>query len=72
MPKYFFRLSTGDLVPEDGEELPDMEAVVTEAKAMARDLARNQSPSEIEGKSIVVSDITGAVVLIMPLPKSPL
>jgi hypothetical protein len=34
MPKYFFRLSTSDLIQEDGEELPDMEAVAA-AKAIA-------------------------------------
>ena len=72
MPTYFFRLSTSDLIHKDGEELPNLEAVAAEAKAIARDLARNQRPSEIEGKSIVVSDKTGAVVFRTPLPKPPL
>jgi hypothetical protein len=45
--------------------------VVAEAKAMARDLARNQRPSEIKGKSIIVSNKTGAVVFRAPLPKPP-
>lgn len=28
MPKYFFRLSTNNLIPKDGAELPDNEAVI--------------------------------------------
>jgi hypothetical protein len=68
MPRYFFRLSSSDLVPEDGEELPNGKAAAEEAKAVARDMAKNQRLSKIEGKSVIVSDKTGAVVFRAPLP----
>jgi hypothetical protein len=68
MPRYFFRLSSSDLVPEDGEELPNRKAAAEEAKAVARDMAKNQRLSKIEGKSVIVSDKTGAVVFRAPLP----
>ena len=47
MPKYFFRLSTDDLVPEEGEEFPGPEEAAIEAAAIARDLAQDKPPAEI-------------------------
>jgi hypothetical protein len=47
MPLYFFRLSTVDLVPDEGEELLNREAAIALAKEMARDVSRNQQRSYV-------------------------
>jgi hypothetical protein len=62
MPKYFFRLSSDDHVPKDGEELPGPEQAAIEAAAVARELAANARPAEINGKSVVVTDQAGAEI----------
>ena len=67
MPLYFFRLSTVDLVPDEGAELPSREAVVTLAKEIARDLSRNQRRSYVRGMAIVVTDEAGTEVFRAPL-----
>lgn len=67
MPLYFFRLSTFDLVPDEGAELPSREAVVALAKEIARDLSRNQRRSYVRGKAVVVTDEAGTEVFRTPL-----
>ena len=62
MPLYFFRLSTVDLVPDEGEELLNREAAIALAKEMARDVSRNQQRSYVRGKAIVVTDEAGTEV----------
>jgi hypothetical protein len=49
-------------VPEDGEELSDLNAAAAEAKIIARDFAKNRLPSEFKELAIVVTDETGAEV----------
>jgi hypothetical protein len=63
------RLSTVDLVPDEGEQLPSREAALNLAKEMARDLSRNRQPSYIRGKSVVVTDKAGTEVFRTPLSK---
>jgi hypothetical protein len=67
MPLYFFRLSTVDLVPDEGEELLNREAAIALAKEMARDVSRNQQRSYVHGKAIVVTDEAGTEVFRTPL-----
>jgi hypothetical protein len=64
---YFFRLSTVDLVPDQGVDLPSREAVVALAEEMARDLSRNQKPSYVRRKAVVVTDEAGTEVFRTPL-----
>jgi hypothetical protein len=70
MPLYFFRLSTVDLVPDEGEELLNREAAIALAKEMARDVSRNQQRSYVRGKAIVVTDVAGTEVFRTPLKVS--
>jgi hypothetical protein len=67
MPLYFFRLSSDDLVPDEGEELPSHEAAIAEAKEIAREVSSNQQPSYVRGKAIVVTDEAGTEVFRTPL-----
>jgi hypothetical protein len=67
VPMYFFRLSTVDLVPDEGEELPSHEAAIALAKEVALDLSRNQEPSYIRRNAIVVTDEAGNEVFRAPL-----
>ena len=78
MPIYFFRLSTGEILPDDegedeilpddeGEELPSREAAIALAKEVAHDLSGNQQPSYVRGKVVVVTDEAGTELFRTPL-----
>jgi hypothetical protein len=68
MPIYFFRLSTGEILPDDeGEELPSREAAIVLAKKIAHELSANQQPSDIREKAVVVTDAAGTELFRTPL-----
>ena len=67
MPTYFFRLSTVPTAPDEGEELPNLKAAIALAREIVRDISKNQHPSYVRRKAIVVTDKSGTEVFKIPL-----
>jgi len=68
MPRYFFKLTNGDVVADEfGEELARAEVARAHAMAVARELSRNQLPDALMGLYISVVDEHGVVVFRVPL-----
>jgi hypothetical protein len=65
MPRYFFHFHSSCTVDADGQIFPTEEEACFEARAVARELARNRVASTEE--RIVVTDESGAVIHEQPL-----
>jgi hypothetical protein len=66
MPRYYVQLEPHGFKDEDGEELPGLDAAKRMADDVAADLMRNRE-KDAPYQSVVVTDITGAVVYEAPL-----
>jgi hypothetical protein len=65
MPLYFFHLQGSGVRDLEGQEFPDDEAARQEAKAVARDLARNRNVVSTE--RLIVRNAEGKIVHEKPL-----
>jgi hypothetical protein len=65
MPRYFFHLHGSGARDTEGQDFPDDEAAREEARAVARELARNRNSTTDE--RLVVTDADGKVIHDEPL-----
>ena len=63
MPRFYFHLiGTREITDPDGEDLPNTEAAVLHAYAVAKDLARNRTNASISDQAIRILNESGQEV----------
>jgi hypothetical protein len=72
MPRFIFYLEDGleEWIGEEALAFPGIAEAEQHARAVAAELARNGSPSELQDRFIVVKNIDGTEVVRVPLSKT--
>jgi hypothetical protein len=72
MPRFMFHLEDGlkELTDDEALEFPGIVEAEQHARAIAAELAQNQSPSELQDCFVVVKNMDGTEVARVPLGKT--